>query len=269
MKDGQKHTVLFDTGPEEHVWEMNAKRLRADIGAIEWIQLSHWHRDHSGGMLRAIDMINAAKPAGASQVTVDLHPNRPTYRGVSTPMGVISLPADPRFEEIEKAGGKIVKNDQPHSILDDMFVVSGEIPRVTPYEAGIPTAVRYISESGKWTSDELILDERFLICRVKDKGVVVFTGCSHAGAVNATKHAMQLAASASGSNDVPLFAVVGGYHLVGPNEQTIADTIRDLKALKPSLLLPGHCTGWRAKRAIENEMPGTLAPLTVGTQYDL
>ena len=80
---------------------------------------------------------------------------------------------------------------------------------------------------------------------------------------------MQLAASASGSNDVPLFAVVGGYHLVGPNEQTIADTIRDLKALKPSLLLPGHCTGWRAKRAIENEMPGTLAPLTVGTQYDL
>ena len=102
---------------------MNAKRLRADIGAIEWIQLSHWHRDHSGGMLRAIDMINAAKPAGAYQVTVDLHPNRPTYRGVSTPMGVISLPADPRFEEIEKAGGKIVKNDQPHSILDDMFVV--------------------------------------------------------------------------------------------------------------------------------------------------
>jgi 7,8-dihydropterin-6-yl-methyl-4-(beta-D-ribofuranosyl)aminobenzene 5'-phosphate synthase len=109
-KGDQKHTILFDTGPEEHVWERNASRLRAlmgiDIGTIETIQLSHWHRDHSGGMLKVIDMINEAKKGSASAVEVDLHPARPDYRGMQPPgMPVVSLEADPTFQEIEKAGG--------------------------------------------------------------------------------------------------------------------------------------------------------------------
>ena len=99
---------------------------------------------------------------------------------------------------------------------------------------------------------------------------MVFTACSHAGVVNATKHAMELASTVcEGGSSIPLYAVVGGYHLVYPNEVIIPDTVRDIKALKPQLVMAGHCTGWRAKQAIENEMPGTLAPLTVGTQYDL
>lgn len=47
-KNGVKRTVLFDTGPEEDVWERNVKRLKSDISQIELIVLSHWHRDHSG-----------------------------------------------------------------------------------------------------------------------------------------------------------------------------------------------------------------------------
>ena len=167
MKDGKTHTVLFDTGPEEMVFELNAKRLRAKLGSIEWLQLSHWHRDHSGGMLKAVQMINAAKESGQPPVTVDLHPNRPFYRGISSPVGIVSLPADPTFEEIEKAGAKVVKNDQPHTILDDMFLVSGEIPRVTSYEVGIPRATRLDPTTREWESDELIKDERFLMCNVK------------------------------------------------------------------------------------------------------
>ena len=65
--------MLFDTAPEEHIWELNAKRLRADIGSIEWIQLSHWHRDHSGGILKAIPMIQEAK-SSKDGLTIDLHP---------------------------------------------------------------------------------------------------------------------------------------------------------------------------------------------------
>ena len=99
---------------------------------------------------------------------------------------------------------------------------------------------------------------------------MVFTACSHAGSVNATKHAMDLSAKAcEAGSTVPLYAVVGGYHLVYPNEAIIPDTVKDIKALKPQLMMAGHCTGWRAKQAIEIAMPGTLAPLTVGTQYDL
>jgi len=92
----------------------------------------------------------------------------------------------------------------------------------------------------------------------------VFTGCSHAGAINASKHAIELAGCS-----VPLYAVVGGYHLVGPNEEQVQATVSDFKKLDPKILLPGHCSGWRVKYEIEREMPGRLAPLTVDTHYTL
>ena len=112
-------------------------------------------------------MINEAK--GTTGIPVDLHPNRPAYRGFLGPAGPVSLERDPTFEEIEAAGAKVVKNDQPHAILEDMFLVSGEIPRVTPYEKGFQRGLRFSEETSSWESDELILDERFLMCKVKGK----------------------------------------------------------------------------------------------------
>lgn len=82
--------------------------------------------------------------------------------------------------------------------------------------------------------------------------------------VNVTKHALRLAGGST-----PLYAVIGGYHLVGPNESVIKDTIGDLKSLNPRILMPGHCSGWRAKNEIGRLMPGKLAPSTVGTQFVL
>ncbi len=117
-------------------------------------------------------MINEAK--GTPGIPVDLHPNRPAYRGFLGPAGPVSLERDPTFEEIEAAGAKVVKNDQPHTILEDMFLVSGEIPRVTPYEKGFQRGMRFNEETSAWESDELILDERFLMCNVKGKSSACF-----------------------------------------------------------------------------------------------
>ncbi len=78
------------------------------------------------------------------------------------------------------------------------------------------------------------------------------------------KHALELT-----GGTVPLHAVVGGYHLVGPNEAWIKDTVAELKSLDPKILMPSHCTGWRAKFEIEKVMPGRLAPSTVGTKFVL
>ena len=161
----QRRTMLFDTGPEEDVWERNAHRLRADVGQIEMIHLSHWHRDHSGGMLKAIKLINEAKPNG-EQVSTDLHPSRPDYRGIMA-VAPISLEADPTFDEIDAAGGSVVKNNQPHTVLDDMFLISGEIPRTTAYEQGLPRGIRFHASEGVWKKDNLIMDERFVMCRLK------------------------------------------------------------------------------------------------------
>jgi 7,8-dihydropterin-6-yl-methyl-4-(beta-D-ribofuranosyl)aminobenzene 5'-phosphate synthase len=90
----------------------------------------------------------------------------------------------------------------------------------------------------------------------------MFTGCSHGGVVNASKNAIELL-----GRSVPLHAVVGGYHLVADQEANVQNTVRDLQALKPNVLLPGHCSGWRVKYEIEKVMKGKLVPCTVGSRY--
>ncbi|KAF2737985.1 metallo-beta-lactamase superfamily protein [Polyplosphaeria fusca] len=260
--NGISKTLLFDTGPTESIFTSNTNRLSPPLASVSHIHLSHWHRDHSGGMLAAVRMIASAKaadpsPTSPASIQVGLHPNRPTYRGVATPMGVLSLEADPTFDEIEKAGGNVVKTDTAHEVLDNYYLVSGEIPRVTSYEHGIRGGVRF--EGEKWVEDPLIMDERFVVCNVKEKGLVLFTGCSHAGVVNATKHALTLT-----NNSIPLYGIVGGYHLADADPTQIQSTIQDLKALGVKVLMAGHCTGWRAKFAIEKDMPGCLVPSFVG-----
>ncbi|CRL20745.1 Beta-lactamase-like [Penicillium camemberti] len=262
-KGDKKHAILFDAGPEEEAWERNVKRLRPNLSSVEVIHLSHWHRDHSGGLLRAIRMIKDAKGAEshAEDLVADLHPDRPAYRGIALPEHIISLEADPTFEDIRSAGAVVDKRSEPHTVLDDFFLVSGEIPRVTPYETGLKNAVRYDPDENDWFSDEVILDERSLICNLKGKGLVVFTGCSHAGVVNTTKHAFELT-----GGSVPVHAVVGGFHLATSDADQIQNTVADLKRLDPAVLMPGHCSGWRAKFAIEKHIPGSLVPCTVGSR---
>jgi 7,8-dihydropterin-6-yl-methyl-4-(beta-D-ribofuranosyl)aminobenzene 5'-phosphate synthase len=119
-------------------------------------------------MLRAIQLINEAKAsAGKPKITVDLHPNRPDFRGVTLPGFQMSLEADPTFAEIEETGGIISKNADTHTVLDDLFLISGEIPRVTAYETGLRRGARFVKEKGEWEEDTLILDERFVICNLK------------------------------------------------------------------------------------------------------
>ncbi|KAJ5619854.1 hypothetical protein N7510_003838 [Penicillium lagena] len=263
-KGESTHTLLFDTGPEEDVWERNCTRLGLDAGAIEHIHLSHWHRDHSGGMLKAISIINGQKAPSKPKVVVDLHPDRPAYRGVKSPTGgIISLEADPSFNAIEAAGAVLVKSDKVHSILDGTFLVSGEIPRVTDYETGMQRAVRFMPETKEWVTDMAITDERLVMCNLKGKGLVVFTGCSHAGVVNVARHAKEL------GNGAPLYSIVGGYHLADADPEKRKKSMDDLKALDPKLLMPGHCTGWKFKNLISQELGSRLVPIFAGTHYTL
>ncbi|KAB8214169.1 beta-lactamase-like protein [Aspergillus novoparasiticus] len=262
-KGDVKHSVLFDAGPEGEIWERNVKRLQPDLSSVELVQLSHWHRDHSGGLVRAIEMIAEAKKTKGptDKVAVDLHPDRPDYRGFALGPNIVSFQADPTFEELEAAGGAIQKHDEAHTVLDNFFLISGEIPRRTAYENGIKGGMRFDKEEKDWFSDELISDERFLVCNLKDKGLVLFTGCSHAGVVNCSRHAVE-----SFDGSVPLYAVVGGFHLATSTAADTESTIKDLQRLDPAVLLPGHCSGWRAKFVIEKHMPGSLVPCTVGAR---
>lgn len=270
-KDGVSHSVLFDTGPEAHAWARNARRLGVageKIAGVEAVVLSHWHRDHSGGMEKALEMIGEARKAVGSElppVQVDLHPARPMFRGMQPPnFPVVSLEPDPTFEEISAAGGEVHKSDETHTVAGDYFLVSGEIPRVTPYEMGLRFGKRVDDLSEGWKTDEQMADERFLMCNVKGKGLVLFTGCSHAGVVNAARHGVELASG------TPLYAVMGGFHLADAGPEMISSTVADLQVLEPKALLAGHCTGWRAKFEIERAMGrGVSVPSFVGSKFEM
>lgn len=169
-KGETKHTLLFDTGPEEESFEKNVSRLRTDLRAVEHIVLSHYHRDHTGGLPKAIRLINAARPSG-QPVTVDVHPERPELRGFTLMGNPVSLEPDPTFEEMSDAGAKLVKEKDGHTALDDTFFISGEIPRVTDYEKGALGGLTLDVNAGKWENDEMIKDERFVVINLKGTGV--------------------------------------------------------------------------------------------------
>ena len=263
----EEHTVLLDVGPYPDVWLANAQRLGIDLARIEAIFLSHWHGDHSGGFPEVTAAIAAARrQAGLSEsLLVDLHPDRPDRRGVLLPAGTMFLlPEEPTFEAIESAGGHIETHDQAHTLCNGFFFGSGEIERETPYEAGL--AGHHTFRGGEVVPDPLIMDERYLAARVPGRGTTVLSACSHAGVVNAC-----LAAQRE-FDRTQIDTVLGGYHLAGKAmEARIPETVRDLETrIRPRLVAPGHCTGWRAKTALSNAFaPGGYAPSVVGSVYSL
>jgi len=115
-----------------------------------------------------------------------------------------------------------------------------------------------------WEHDPLVIDDQARVIHVRNQGLVVLTGCGHAGAINIARHAMRL----TGVNR--LHALIGGLHLGGPAfEPVIKPTVAALTDLAPDLLVPGHCTGWRAQHALAASLPDTWVQSSAGTTYHL
>lgn len=256
-----QHTVLFDSGPEDYAFERNVMRLGADLGKIESIVLSHGHWDHAGAMLLALGAIRARN--GGREVPYYTHPGMFRSRGMMAANGTVRLMDDvPGISDLTGQGARVICTTEPQSFLDDLFFVSGEIPRVTPFERGLPGQVRKTEDGKSWEQDELLMDERWLAVCVKDKGLVVLSACSHAGIVNVLKHAH------ASFPEVPLHAVMGGLHLSGVNENVIPQTVEAMKDFKLSTIAAGHCTGWRAMAALATVFGDkVVAPTAVGKQF--
>lgn len=254
--DGTKRTMLFDTGPEASVFDRNVARLGIDLGEIDEIFLSHGHWDHCGATLVALDRIAAR--SGRPRTPVHAHPGMFRSRGLRLPTGQISwMDNVPTAAELEDHGAVVVDSVDPHAALDGTVHSSGDIPRVTPYERGMPGQVAR-TPTGSVEPDEQLDDERWAAVLVRDVGVVVLTACTHAGIGNVLAHAVGTFPGA------PLHAVIGGLHLSGPNERVILPSIDAIVGSGVSLVAPGHCTGWRATAELARRMSDNVQPLAVG-----
>jgi 7,8-dihydropterin-6-yl-methyl-4-(beta-D-ribofuranosyl)aminobenzene 5'-phosphate synthase len=252
------HAVLFDSGPEDRTFEQNVSRLGVDLGPVEAVVLSHGHWDHAGAMLRALQL--ARDRNGGRNISCYMHPDMFRSRAIKLPNGAL-LPIEdvPSAAALEANGGRVVSSRTPQTITDDTVFVSGEIPRVSGFEPGLPGQCRRTEDGTGWEPDELVLDERFIAVNVRGKGLVVLTACSHAGVINVLTHARDCFPGAK------LHAVLGGLHLSGINERIIPQTVKALQAFSLDVIAAGHCTGWRAMTALSNAFgDGKLTPLAVG-----
>jgi 7,8-dihydropterin-6-yl-methyl-4-(beta-D-ribofuranosyl)aminobenzene 5'-phosphate synthase len=257
------HSLLFDGGPVDYAVERNGVRLGIDFGAIGAAMLSHGHWDHAGGIPRALGMI--VQGNGGRPVPLFLHPGMFRPRGQRQSDGGV-LPMDPIPLPAAWAGfgAEPVVIAEPRTCLDDTFYISGEIPRLTAYETGLANQVCRTADGSGWEPDTLLMDERFLAVQVRGKGLVVFSACSHAGIVNVLHHARACFPG------IKLHAVMGGFHLAGATEAIIPETVRDLGGFGLELIIPAHCTGWRAVNALERAYGERIVvPSAVGKRFSL
>ncbi|KAH9851472.1 beta-lactamase-like protein [Lenzites betulinus] len=261
--DSEPELTLFDTGPDSRAILRNIAALHVPAARIPRVVLSHWHADHTGGLLAFLRHRAAQTPARAC--VADVHPDRPVARGIRSRTGIVvgRLPSDPTRADIEAAGGVVEEHAEGHAVAGGAVWVSGEIKRVTHFECGLPGAVRWVEKEGKggWESEEDIMDERYAAIDVVGKGLVIFSACSHAGIVNVVKDAVETLAR-------PVYMIIGGFHLAGadlveripPTVDYLANQMRPA----PTYVLPMHCTGFVAKTALEDALGEGCVPAGVG-----
>jgi len=250
-------SVLFDTGLSPDAMVTNAGRLGLDLSGVHAVVLSHGHFDHAGGLA------GLAGRRGTRSLPMVVHPLVWTRRRLALPGGGTDDWPTLSRRALTGEGFDVIERRQPSLLVDGSILITGEVDRTTDFEHGMPPAHQHWTGT-TWEPDPLILDDQALVANVRGKGLVIVTGCGHAGAVNIVRHAQRL-------TGVPrLHALLGGLHLGGAFfTPSIGPTVHALTELAPDLLVPGHCTGWRAQHTLAAALPDSWFQGSSGTRYQL
>ncbi len=252
QSNGCAESILYDAGLGRRTVAHNLDVLGLNARDIRTVVLSHGHADHHGGLEGLYDRVGRHMP-------LVLHPDAWRERRVVFPTGhEIHMPP-PSHHDLDREGWTIVEERGPSLLLEHRVLVTGQVDRVTDFEKGFP--LQHVHTDHGWEPDTWIWDDQVVVCHVKGKGLIVLSSCSHAGVINVLKHARRL-------TDVDhVHAFVGGLHLTGGLfEPIIPCTIGELAAIGPDVVVPGHCTGWRATHELARQLPQAYLPTSVGTR---
>jgi len=253
--DDTRRTVLFDTGSTVDGLVHNLRVLGVDPADVEAIVLSHGHFDHTTGLNGLAGWLQPLPP-------LVVHPDFWLRRRVALPGREPYERPTTSEEKVRAAGFPVTERRGPSLLLDGSLLVTGEIERTTEFEQGL--AVHQAFRDGEWQPDPFIYDDQALVVNLRGQGLVVITGCGHAGVINTIRYACKL----TGIERV--YAVIGGFHLAtSPLETVVWPTVEALAEFAPEIIVPAHCTGWRATHAIAAALPDAFLPPSVGTKYAL
>lgn len=258
QRGGRTLSVLFDTGATPDGCVDNLRRMGIDPASIDVVVLSHGHYDHVTGLSGLAPIL------GPRHTPVVIHPDGLRSRRFRVGEHERRL-AHLDAEAVSAAGFDLHTPDGPTLLGDPdgpQMVLTGPVERLTDFEPGLPGQEALVD--GTWQPDAEMHDDQALLARVADRGLAVLTGCGHAGVVNIAHWARAL------TGEERIHALLGGFHLGGPGfADAIDPTVLALSVLEPEVVVPTHCTGWRAAGAIAEALPEAFIANSVGTTYHL
>ena len=267
--------ILWDAGITQDTLLENARRMKVDLAAIDKIALSHGHGDHTAAITGVVAAIGGRPQArkwdkdvtvedierwmASHRVPLIAHPAVFRERWGVRKDGSKYGPALPASRaEWEAAGADIVLTEKPYQ-LGPGCATTGAVPRRSFEQAGTPPRMAY--REGDDFFRDYVDDDQAIVINVEGKGLVIVAGCAHAGIVNTVDHAREI----SGVERV--WAIMGGFHLAPASDEEIQRTIDAIKAFKPALVVPTHCSGFKAISQFARQMPDEFVLGVVGTKY--
>jgi len=265
----KSNKFLFDTGVSKDGIVYNSDVLGINLRDIETIVLSHGHFDHISGLISILRRLKKS-------VEIIVHSDAFLRRWLVYPNGNKARMDFLNEEEINQAGGIIRKVDKisflprNENMLsnkrtdhpNNRVMISGEIPRVTKFEKGFSLQYKEKDNENDLIPDPLVCDDQALIMNVRNKGLIILTGCGHAGIINTIKFAKKV------TGIEKIHCVIGGFHLSGQDyEDSIPLTLAELTKVDPRYIVPCHCTGWKATNKIIDMMPEKFIQSSVGSTF--
>jgi 7,8-dihydropterin-6-yl-methyl-4-(beta-D-ribofuranosyl)aminobenzene 5'-phosphate synthase len=250
LVEADGHRLLFDTGNHTDVVLRNAEALELDLTTVPDVVLSHSHSDHTGGFLAVRRAVAGQNPAALARTFVGEGIFQARADSRNAPQQTLMLDAK---RDYEASGGTFEVCTGPREIFAGVWL-TGPVPRKYPERNWSGQGV-IITPGGR--IEDTLPEDMALVCDTA-QGLVILTGCGHAGVMNIIEHARNVVRAA------PVHALIGGIHLFRASETTLDQTAGKLREFGVANLIGAHCTGLEVVYRFRRDLALDRAHAVVG-----